>query len=237
VNPEAGKALAFFAAAGLLGTAALLLGPRVLGLAAGPEGQILTLLKNAEEEEPLAVPIPGSAEPLVKEALLYQRIVVDVSPEERIAEATATVDFEGRLGKTHVASLGLERVRFVWREGEWVPVEGWLPTLAAIVAKLEARRQALEALDLPRLEALAGGSPGAAAGLGDAPEWALLRQMSPRRYRVTAWYIRLERDEVLVSEDFRIVGETPDRPVDEKGTRRLLLKGDGREFFFASGLM
>jgi hypothetical protein len=55
---------------------------------------------------------------------------------------------------------------------------------------------------------------------------------------VKGWYLRLERDSALVSEDYRLTGVTPDRPVDEEGTRRLELRLDAHgEFYFARGLM
>ncbi|HQR46579.1 MAG TPA: hypothetical protein PK598_11280, partial [Thermoanaerobaculia bacterium] len=45
---------------------------------------------------------------------------------------------------------------------------------------------------------------------------ALTHRVSTRE----AWYSRSEREDVTVSEDYRLEGQRPERPVDEKGTRR-----------------
>ncbi len=42
----------------------------------------------------------------------------------------------------------------------------------------------------------------------------------------------------MVSEDYRLSGERPDRPIDDMGTRRLKLQAaTGGEFCFPEGLM
>jgi hypothetical protein len=65
-----------------------------------------------------------------------------------------------------------------------------------------------------------------------------LLSLTERRYRSTAWYIRSEREEVTVTEDYRLQGTTPERPVDDKASVRLMLapSADG-EFFFPNGLL
>jgi hypothetical protein len=60
---------------------------------------------------------------------------------------------------------------------------------------------------------------------------------SPKpRYRVTAWYIRLDRDGALVTEEYQTgAGDGPVR--EEKGTRRLTLERRGSEFLFSGSLL
>ncbi len=41
---------------------------------------------------------------------------------------------------------------------------------------------------------------------------------------------------MLVTEDYRLEGATPARPIDELGTRQLTLERRGQEFLFSSGL-
>src|SRR6185503_10253357 len=112
----------------------------------------------------------------------------------------------------------------------WKPPEGFAPRLAAIVSALELRRRALDRADLEALAKLTG-TP------NPAPDADVQRvaQLTDRSYTVKAWYIRSERDEVLVTEEYRLVGSTPDRPIDEEGKRRLVLTRNGREFFFSQG--
>src|SRR5205807_8653693 len=117
-----------------------------------------------------------------------------------------TLDFDGELGSTQVSSLGLEKIPFVLRGGNWEPQDSWAPRLLAIVRALELRRRSLQS-----------GQPRGAcsdAGVGDLFE---VLKVQNRALRATAWLIRSERDEALVSEDFRLEGETPDRPIDRQG--------------------
>ena len=62
-------------------------------------------------------------------------------------------------------------------------------------------------------------------------------ELQRRRYRAETWFLRLERDEAVATETWRLEGELPSRPVDEKGQRRLSLIRNGEEFLFSSGLM
>jgi hypothetical protein len=126
-------------------------------------------------------------------------------------------------------------VRFQ-RDGlDWTAPDGLAPRLTRAMAALCARRRALEAGKLQALAALAGQTPEQAKA---DPALALALSVRERRYAVKGWYLRLERDSALVSEDYRLTGVTPDRPVDEAGTRRLELRVNERgEFYFARGLM
>jgi hypothetical protein len=234
VNRELVRPLAFGLCVLCIGVAAAVLLPRVFGLAAGPEVEIITTLK-ATEKLGLSIEIPGVAVPLTSYRHHYDRVTVVADLEARTAVATATFDFTGKLGDTQVSSLGVEKVRFEYRDSEWKPVDGWAPRLSGVVTALDKRRRALAAADVGRLAALT--QPSVESVIAADPGFQLIAALSAREYRSLAWYIRAERDEVLVSEEFRLIGSLPDRPVDEKGARRLSLVRDGREFFFSNGLM
>jgi hypothetical protein len=49
--------------------------------------------------------------------------------------------------------------------------------------------------------------------------------------------VRLERDDALASERWRLEGDLPSQPVDDKGQRQLSLIRREEEFFFSPGLM
>jgi hypothetical protein len=217
----------------LAGAACLaLLSQRVLGSAAGPEAEILSTLKETEVEG-LTLPVPGSPLPLKSQKHRFGRITVSVEPGGQRAEAYATLDFDGTLGPTQVGTAGVERVPFVRRDGDWVPEGSVAPRLVAVVAALESRRRALEAADAAALSRLAGpGTPGVGG-----PEWEQLAAMRVRSYRAEAWFVRLEREEAVVTEHWRLVGAHPARPVDTRGERRLSLTLHGDEFLYSPGLM
>jgi hypothetical protein len=230
VSPEGRKVLIFFGTTLVVGTLAVVAAPRLLGWAAGPENDILMALVRTTREG-MTVSVAGAGATLVSREVHFDRITVQVDPTSRTAEALSTLDFTGVLGDTQVSSLGVERTRFSYAEG-WAPSAGWAPRLAAAVAALEARRVALEQADAAALARLTVGD----AGLDDAG----LRQvfaLKDRQYRATAWYIRLDRDRGTVTEDYRLVGSLPDRPVDEEGRRSLQIERRNGEFFFSGGLM
>jgi hypothetical protein len=91
--------------------------------------------------------------------------------------------------------------------------------------------------DSARLSALAlPGAPatGPDAGLALGRVWDLTH----RQFEVKAWFLRLERDVVQVTEEYRLRGETPDRPFDTLGTRSLrLVRGKSGEFQFEGGVL
>ena len=242
MEPRARRAALLIAAAAL---ALLLASPRLLSLSAGPRAEILTALK-AMEHRGLRLQVPGAPSPLRSRALHFSRLSVSPGEGRAVALAHATLDFDGSLGTTTVSSLGVEQVPFAPTDAglgaaRWLPLGSAAPRLVAVVAALEARRQALEAGDLKRLAALEGrGGPGAASpsARGAAAEaLAQVLAVGERAYRVEAWYLRLERDAATVGERWRLTGVGPAGPVDQRGERRLRLERRGEEFFFSPGLM
>jgi hypothetical protein len=225
-----------------IGTVAVV-GPRMLGVAAGPEAEIITEVKSRERDG-LKLSLPGLPAPLTSRQAFFDRITVRVEPGGKRAEALATLDFTGALGDTEISSLGVEQVPFVLQSGSW-ELEGRLaPRLAAVVVALEARRRALEAGDteaLARLTAPPDGDgglepdAGGSVGVGQ-PERDMLLALKRRRYKAEAWFIRLERDEAAVTEHWHLEGDLPSRPVDQQGQSRLILQRRGEEFLFSSPL-
>jgi len=219
------RALGFLAATAALVVAVAVLGPRLLGAAAGPETELVSRLKNLERVG-LDVPVAGAGT-LHAAQLSFQRISVVVDADGRGATVTSTLDLTGNFERpgdprrTKVSSLGLERARYRYRDDAWAPESSDAPRLLAILAALDARRAALNRPALPAdagLESLAG--------------------LTQRVYTSEAWFIRSEREDVTVSEDYRLEGNRPARPVDEQGTRRLSLAEDGAGMFtFPGGLM
>lgn len=228
MTEESLKPIAVIVVGVLTLTAAIGLGPRLLGDAAGPEIEILTVLKEAESKGfELNVGMP---QPLLSTRAHFDRVSVTVQRADR-AVVTATLDFDGKVDATTVSSLGAERVPFIRKDGEWQPVSGFAPVLTTIVKKLEARRQGLQE---GKLEMICSGRKDS----GESSELQKLLQVQHRRMRVSQWLIRSEREDVTVTEEWRINGDLPDRPVDDIGTRRLLLRpsSDG-ELCFPDGLM
>lgn len=223
MNRELPRFLAFLGAAGALGLVIVVFGARLLGNAAGPDGAIITHLKKLERDG-VDVELPGGK--LLSPKLQFERISVVLDADGKGATVTSTLDFTGELrraGKvTKVSSLGLERARYRHVDEEWVAQGTDFPRLLQILDALEQRRRALE-----RGDALPGD-----AGV----PW---EGATERTYSSLAWYIRSEREDVLVSEDFRFQARAPDRPVDEKATRRLSLREDASTglFSFPDGIM
>ncbi|MFY0565337.1 hypothetical protein ACN28E_16030 [Archangium lansingense] len=215
--------------------AMVVLVPRLLGVAAGPEAEIITFLKGTEREG-LSMTLPGVEEPLESQKHHFARITVNVEPGGERAVAWATLDFDGQLGRTEISSLGVERVPFVLRGREWVPEGLAAPRLAAVVRALELRRRALEAGNREALAGLLAPGLESTTGGGEA-ELARVLDLQKRRYRAERWLLRLERDEAVASEEWRLEGQLPSRPVDEKGQRRFSLIRNREEFLFSSSLM
>ena len=230
--------IAAFALAVLVGV-----GPRMLGLAAGPEAEIITVLKRLEKDG-IELSLPGATAPLKSRELHYAHLSVQVEPGGQRAVVLATLDFTGSLGDTQVSSLGVEQVPFILQDGDWELERQAAPRLAAVVGALEARRRALDAgkpEELARLsisESEDGGPGGADAGpvgVGE-PDLATVLALKKRRYRAEAWFIRLERDEAVATERWRLEGDLPSQPVDRMGERRLNLLRRGEEFLFSFAL-
>lgn len=215
-------------------------GPRVLGLAAGPEAEIITALKRLEKDG-FELSLPGVPAPLKSRDLHYDRLAVRVEPGGQRAVVLATLDFVGSLGDTQLSSLGVEEIPFVLRDGDW-RIEGRpVPRLAAVVVALEARRRALDAGDPEQLARLSasesedGGTPerdGGSVGVGE-PDLETVLALKRRRYRAEAWFVRLERDEAVATERWRLEGDLPSQPVDRRGERQLNLLRHGEEFLFS----
>lgn len=216
---------------GALGLTALV---RWFWTSADPTTDLVVQLKTAERTG-LELAIDGESGPLRTRRLRYERLTVELAPGEPSGVVTATLDLEGTLEGTFVHSLGYERVPFAKDGYSWEPPEGLAPMLSKALGVLAARRRALDAGQVAPLAKLARqtveqvrADPALSAALG----------LKERRYRVKGWYLRLERDSALVSEDYHLTGITPDRPIDEQGTRRLELRLDAKgEFYFARGLM
>jgi hypothetical protein len=225
MSNEVHRFLGFLAAAAALGLVIAVFGSRFLGSAGGPDGAIVTHMKRLERtglEEPLGT---GT---LLGPKLQFERISVALDADGKGATVTSTLDFTGELRRggskptsTRVSSLGLERARYKLVNGEWEPDGPVIPRLLTILKALERRRTAIES--------------GERQPDGTIP----YADVSARSYHSLAWYIRSEREDVTVSEDFRFEGRTPERPVDEKATRRLSLREDATTglFSFPDGIM
>lgn len=223
MNREVSRFLSFLAATAAVGLVLVVLGGRLLGAAAGADGVIITHLKKLERD--------GVEQPLAWGTLLgpkvqFERISVVLDADGQGATVTSTLDFTGELRRqperpgTRVSSLGLERARYRLRDGDWVAEGTDFPRLLSILQALDHRRAALERGDVQP----DGGIP-----------WP---NLAARVYRSQAWFIRSEREDVIVSEDYQLQGNTPDRPVDEKATRRLSLREDDAGFFsFPDGIL
>jgi hypothetical protein len=212
---------------------ALALLPR-LGALSSPEAELITQLKRTERDG-LTLPLGPGLPSLVSSRHHFDRITVALDLPARSAKAVSTLDLDGRVGETQVSSLGLERTAFREADGRWTPVDGYAPLLRDALSLLERRRRALEQDGTAGLEALVLPKDRAAA-LRD-PRLAALRQVSHRRYQVRAWYLRTERSRVRVTEEYRLEGDTPDRPVDEEGRRSLVLVREGEALLFEGALM
>lgn len=222
MNQEGQKLLGFIAATAALVLIAFVFGGKLLGAAAGPENEIITFLKK-QEKMGQAFDASGA---LLGKRVSYQRISVALAPDGEHATVSCTLDFTGSLKDTTVSSLGFEKIPFVLEAGSWKPAHGPSPRLTAIVRALQHRAQALEAGSIPDAEGL------------DRAEAERYRALLRRRFTALGWFIRSEKEAVEVSEDYWLEGQAPDRPVDERGTRKLSLQEDASgEFLFPHGLL
>jgi hypothetical protein len=230
---EARRAVAFLLLLALGGfSVAALLRP-LLRFAAGPESEVLELIKDAERES-LQLTLPGLESPaLLSHRAHFDRISV-VFASDTEATAHLTLDFDGKLGATTVSSLGVERIPFRQASGRFQPTAGYAPHLSAVVAALEARRRALEAVDLPALAALGSVSVEVLQANREVAELVSLRG---RTYRAESWHLRLEREGAQVTEIFLLAGALPDRPVHRRGSRQLSLVRRNGQFFFSGELL
>jgi hypothetical protein len=223
MNREFARFLGFLAATAALGLVIAVLGSRFLGQASGPDGAIVTHLKKLERD---GVELQLRSGELLGPRLQFERISITMDANGEGATVTSTLDFTGELRRTgggaptKVSSLGLERARYLLKDGEWVAESTDLPRLSLILETLEQRRVALDHGEVQ--------PDGGQAWPG----------LTHRVYSSLAWYIRSEREDVVVSEDYRLEGRMPDRPVDEKATRRLSLHEDSSGLFsFPDGIL
>lgn len=230
MSRDAFAAFGVFLVVVVLGAGVVAIGPWLLGAAAGPEAEILTILKRAESSPP-AIPIVSDS-PLLPTRLRYDRLAVSLVEDGSAAVVTCTLDLEGAVGKVRVSSLGHERVRFERRgRGGWEPVEGLAPRLSRALAVLMERRGALEAGGVGDLAHLTVDGGLSAASV---PQELAGRRVS---YAVKAWFLRGEREGFIVREEHRLTGWSPDRPLDDVGATRLfLVPRDGR-FFFSENIL
>ncbi len=222
MSQEFSRFLGFAAATGALVLVVLVFGQRLIFSAAGPDAAIVTRLKQLERD---GLDITTDGGQLIGSKLQYQRISVVIDADGRGASVTSTLDFTGLLRRdgvsdTKVSSLGLERARYRLTDDEWLPEKSDAPRLVDIVIALEQRRLAITA-----------GAPAPDGGV-------VYGELRERVWRSQSWFIRSERDDVEVAEDYRLTGSTPERPVDEKATRRLSLREDSAQVFsFPGGIM
>lgn len=227
-------ALGVFLAVLLAGAALGVLLPRFLKVAAGPDSEVIAQLKDTERTG-LSLPVPGVQTPLEAQSHRYDRFTALLEPDGQTLHLGCTLELTGKLGAIRIGSFTAERLRWTYQTGSWTPDGGQAPLLTGVVAALERRRRALERLDQAALAGLL--EPGASPAPEDLRELAAFGALRNRRYEVQAWYIRVEGDDAVVTEDHRLSGDLPDRPVDRSGPRRLNLKRIGREFFFSARLM
>jgi hypothetical protein len=218
-----------------LAAAGAVLLPKLLQLSQSPQTDVLVTLKGLEEGG-LRESVSGSSAPLVSDRFTLDRVTVEPGPDRASARAVFTLDFEGSVGPVRVSALGLEHVALVHGDHGWRPQGGhWAPTLAATVRLLSERAQALEKGDLAALGGLvAKGDRDKALG---SAALAHLLSVRDREYRPTAWYVRAGREGVQVTEEYRLLGSLPERPVDETGRRSLRLVPEGKELRFLASLM
>jgi hypothetical protein len=200
--------------------------PSLLGLAGGTAPEVATLLATAGRP-PVAIPIPGSATPLLGRSLHFERVTVAELGADR-ARAVSTLDFEGTFGPTRVSSLGRETTHFRRTVAGWELDGSLAPTLAAAVSALFARRVALESGNAAALKELLAPEEREQA-LAD-PELRTLLTHPRRNGPLQAWYMRFEAGEITVTEE-------EGQPVRLHRLRLVPRKDAALEFVFAGSLL
>jgi hypothetical protein len=202
-HPAKWVSLAIAAAA--LAVGGLLVAYRLIGVAAGPEAELIALLRQTERDG-LRLSIPGTNAPLVSRSHHFDRFSVRLGPNGDTAEVACTLDFTGKLDATEVSSVGLERAAFEYRDGRWWPVSGIAPRLTEVLSALELRRQSVE-------------------------------KRSEGEYQAAAWFIRLEREQAIATEDYLMPGKPAEAVTERRGTRRFVLQRQGNKFLFSEGIL
>lgn len=203
--------------------------PRLISAASGPEDAVMAALKKTETDG-LGLEVPGRSVRLVAQRHSFDRITVSVEKSADAAVAFATLDFNGTLGEITVSSLGRERIPFRRDRDGWKPAGSYAPELVAVVVTLEARRQALASGNLGELASLNGGADFS----NSQPALSAFLETNTRRYRARAWFIRLDRDEFIVTEQYE---DDRDQAREKMATRRLRLYRREGKLLFRDGLM
>ena len=215
--------------AGLAGAVWALL-PALLGAAGGPEPELIAALRSAElARAPIRVRGGAAFEP---RSLRFDRFSVTVDGDR--ATVVTTLDAAGTSGGVEVSSLGRERVRFLRRVGRWEPDGPVAPALAGALEVLWQRAGLLSASSAEALGALVTPAD-RERSLGDARIDPVLR-LPGHRWEPRAWYLRSEREEVLVTEEAILTSSSRD-PEPRTGRLRLLPSGDAGVFVFAGTLL
>ena len=224
------RAIAVLLGLALLGGAVWVLLPRMLGVAGGPEPELVAALRTAELAR---APIPvSSAAPFEPRTLDFDRFSVTVEGDR--AMVVSTLDASGTSGGVTVSSLGRERVRFVRRGGRWEPDGPLAPALAGALEALWHRATLLSGSSLDALGSLVGATE-RDRSLEDARLEQILR-IPAHRWEPRAWFLRSERGEVVVTED--AVLTSPSRtPEPRTGRLRLVSSDGGGSFVFAGPLL
>ena len=204
--------------------------PRMLGAAGGPEPELIATLRAAAlARAPIPVPGGPAFEP---RSLRFDRFSVTVDGDR--AAVVATLDAAGRSGGVEVSSLGRERVRFARRGGRWEADGPLAPSLAGALAALWQRSALLSTGSADRLATLVAPAE-RQRSLADARIDPVLR-LPGHRWEPRAWYLRSEREEVLVTEE-AVLTSSSREPEVRTGRLRLLPSGDAGSFVFAGGLL
>jgi hypothetical protein len=215
-----------------------LLFPRLMDAAAGSDADLAATLKKTEPDH-LDLWVAGFDAPLRSQHHSFSRESIPPTQGQDEATVTCTLDFTGLLGRTEVSAFSVETIQFVRDGTDWKPKDSWAPALTGVLAVLEARRRALESGDIAALRALVL-PQGLLKGEAEAQDASRLRDflgVSHRRYRIRRWLLRVEEREVQVTEEGRLTGDLPERPVDDPITHRLRLIPHNTEFFFSPTLM
>jgi hypothetical protein len=191
----------------------------------GPEGEIARFLETQRAGAQVEIPGGGT---LALASLKFDRLLV--KPEGEGFTAVATFDAEGLYdGQTRVSYLGLERARFVRRDGRLVPRTSPVPALEEIVALLVMRRAAIARAEVGALEPLVARDfhdPRLTreAALAQARE----RMAELAGTRAEAWIVRVEREGAQVLEEYGGA---------RRGQVRFELQREDGKLRFSSGLL